>query len=381
MLYIIGFGISFFLSIILFSKKNKSLPDKLLAIWLCIIGIHLVLYYLFVTVDKLDNKLIISFGLALPLLHGGFLYLYTLFSTSRRSWTYNKVWYFSPFLIVFAFYTCFFLFSWNETISEKNRALLELGKSLLIFASGIVYTFLSFRQLLKYRRSMVQQFSNTEKINFNWLLYLILWIGIIWLLVIFVRMDEFVFGSVALFVIWLGYFGIKQVQLFSQFPTQVIAVSQLQTPAIISDPKVTTSLPEEPLKKVKYQHSYLSEEQGTLIHSALNKLMVEKLVFQNPDLTLDELAAQLLVHPNTLSQVINSIEQKNFYDYINGMRIAHFISLISKTENQKYTILHLAFECGFNSKAAFNRNFKKVTNLTPSEYIQLQKNKLSSSGH
>ncbi|MBJ7428273.1 MAG: AraC family transcriptional regulator [Bacteroidia bacterium] len=103
-----------------------------------------------------------------------------------------------------------------------------------------------------------------------------------------------------------------------------------------------------------------------------NKMQSEKL-FINPELTLNDLAAALNVLPNHLSQVINSKENKNFYDYINQLRVEEFIRLIALSENQKFTLLSLAYECGFNSKTSFNRNFKKVTDLTPSEYIKQEK--------
>ena len=98
--------------------------------------------------------------------------------------------------------------------------------------------------------------------------------------------------------------------------------------------------------------------------------MQEEKLYKNSELTLADLSQKLNVHPNVLSQVINSAEQKNFYDYINCQRIEEFKRIILLPENQKFTLLSLAFECGFNSKTAFNRNFKKATGISPSEYLK-----------
>jgi AraC-like DNA-binding protein len=87
-------------------------------------------------------------------------------------------------------------------------------------------------------------------------------------------------------------------------------------------------------------------------------------------LTLDELAEKVKVLPHILSQVINTIEQKSFYDYVNLKRVEDFKKAVALPENKKYTLLALALECGFNSKTAFNRNFKNVTGLSPSLYLK-----------
>jgi AraC-like DNA-binding protein len=92
-------------------------------------------------------------------------------------------------------------------------------------------------------------------------------------------------------------------------------------------------------------------------------------LFTNSELNLSELATRLNIYPNYLSQTINEREGVNFYDYVNNLRIEEFKRLILIPENQKYTFLALAFDCGFNSKSAFNRFFKKSTGLSPSEYL------------
>lgn len=95
----------------------------------------------------------------------------------------------------------------------------------------------------------------------------------------------------------------------------------------------------------------------------------EKL-FKESDLTLSQLANRLHTHPNYLSQVINDKENKNFFDYINTLRTQEFIAVISDINNQKYTLLSLAYECGFNSKSSFNKYFRKTTGQSPSEYLK-----------
>ena len=92
-------------------------------------------------------------------------------------------------------------------------------------------------------------------------------------------------------------------------------------------------------------------------------------IYTESELSLSELANRLNTLPNYLSQVINDKEGKNFYDYINMLRIDEFKRLVSRPENRKYTLLSLSYDCGFNSKSSFNKNFKKVTGQSPSEYL------------
>ena len=105
--------------------------------------------------------------------------------------------------------------------------------------------------------------------------------------------------------------------------------------------------------------------QAAAIHSSLMKSITYEKVFTDPELALGTLARKLNVHPNHLSQVINTYELKNFYDFINFHRIEEFKRIVTMTENRNYTLVSLAYDCGFNSKASFNRNFKKVTGLAP----------------
>lgn len=66
--------------------------------------------------------------------------------------------------------------------------------------------------------------------------------------------------------------------------------------------------------------------------------------------------------------MINTREGKSFYDYVNALRVSAFQELLLQPGSGQYTLLSLAFECGFNSKTSFNRNFKKITGMSPRDY-------------
>jgi AraC-like DNA-binding protein len=81
------------------------------------------------------------------------------------------------------------------------------------------------------------------------------------------------------------------------------------------------------------------------------------------------LAKKIKIHPNYLSQVINEKQGKTFFEYINTLRVEEFKRLVALPESKQFTIMSLAYDCGFNSKSSFNKNFKKVTGQSPSEYL------------
>jgi YesN/AraC family two-component response regulator len=126
------------------------------------------------------------------------------------------------------------------------------------------------------------------------------------------------------------------------------------------------------IPKIKYEKSGLDEEKADKIYQQLVGCMHTQKLFTDSELTLGVLAKNLEIHPNHLSQVVNSYEGKNFYDYINSQRVEEFKKLAPQPANRNYTLLSLAYECGFNSKTSFNRNFKKATGVSPSEWLQKQ---------
>ena len=124
---------------------------------------------------------------------------------------------------------------------------------------------------------------------------------------------------------------------------------------------------EEAIQTPKYISPALDNEKQ-LILEKLHQHMQSSRPFLGPELTLDELAAQLSVKPKMLSQTINELLNQNFFEFINHYRIEEAKRLLTNPKDKKITVLEVMYEVGFNSKSSFNTIFKKNTGLTPSEF-------------
>lgn len=367
-----GIILAFFFTALLISKKNKSSADYILMCWLCFCGLHIMGFYFSYNNSENFIPSIRALSFSMPIAHGPFLYLYTTQQTTYKRFRVYRLLHFLPVVLSMLMFAKFHFMPIEKQfeiykLKGKGFETQILLNNFAVSASGVFYTIFSLIKLLKYRKRMLDQFSNTEKINFNWLLYMIFWIMAIWIIVLFIKSSYLIFGFASMFVLWVGYFGTKQVQVFSQNNK-----TKNDTPIPISE---TIEEDEDDnifsnSNYIKYQKSTLGEDDANKIHKQLTVLLNENKVFLNPELTLNELAKSLGIHPNHLSQVINSIENKNFYELINEQRIKEFIEQSKLPKNQHFTMLALAMDCGFNSKASFNRNFKNHTGVTPREYLK-----------
>ena len=131
-----------------------------------------------------------------------------------------------------------------------------------------MYVLASLLLLRKYRKAIQDEFSTTEKINLMWLRYLIYGVGIIWILVIFEK-DPIIFSGVVLFVILLGYFGIRQAGIFSDAPYASITLSSIDDTQTEAAPKPAEEfVADKSLSKSKYERSGLTTAMAENIYAA-----------------------------------------------------------------------------------------------------------------
>jgi AraC-like DNA-binding protein len=150
--------------------------------------------------------------------------------------------------------------------------------------------------------------------------------------------------SMSFFIFFIAWFGYLQPQVFNGFDLKEI------------------------LFKPKYKSSNLTEQASkSLIHSA-NQLMQAQQVYQESELSLEQLAEMLGTTKHNLSQAINENTQLNFFEYVNRFRIEEAQHLLSETSKQQCNVIDIAYMVGFNNKVSFYNTFRKITGTTPSEF-------------
>lgn len=98
-------------------------------------------------------------------------------------------------------------------------------------------------------------------------------------------------------------------------------------------------------------------------------LMEADRLYENPTLTLTDVAQALGVNRRQVSTIINQEFGQNFNDFINSYRVAAVKEQFARGDHERFTILSIALGCGFNSKTTFNRVFKKHTARTPVQWL------------
>ncbi|HCE56517.1 MAG TPA: AraC family transcriptional regulator [Prolixibacteraceae bacterium] len=357
-----------FFAILIFQKK-KALHDKILICWLIYLGLYAGIYAFFSDRLFTDFHLLSASFISLLMLHGPFLYLYIYSLVDEKSQIYGKnLFHFAPFLL----FNVFLLISSllpeiSENIrldhveSEHGAPLLFVLFLILTALSGPIYFILSIRLFKKLDINIFNNFSTSEDINLDWLRKLVYSFGAIWtVLMVFAALHHVfylfswtfctdgLFLSLSVFIILIGYFGLKQKEIFIHYP--------VQSTEYITEPKT------------KYFGVLLSAADAENYVSRIKDFMHKEKPYLDANLTLPHLATMLHIPTHILSRVINEKIGLNFFDFINQYRVEEVKTKISEPDFDNLSLLGIAFDCGFNTKSAFNRVFKKMTGLTPSEY-------------
>ncbi len=229
----------------------------------------------------------------------------------------------------------------------------------LDFSVMLLYLAFTFQLFYNYRKKINQFFSNTYKLELNWVLSF---------LVIFSLL--FLYGSIQTVIniafIQLSYTQQWWLNLFLAISTVYVAVRGYFTDTGKLNNLTFDFTPETAKEKEVAIEKTVSNKEIQLIDEYMK---VEK-PYLNSELNLSDLASNLQMHRSQLSQIINQGYDKNFNDFINEFRVNAFKDELRKGTHKQLSLLGIALDCGFNSKATFNRVFKKLTQTSPTEFIK-----------
>lgn len=146
---------------------------------------------------------------------------------------------------------------------------------------------------------------------------------------------------------------IQQIPLAKGAEQIILLLSLLQTMAEDADRNYLTTSHYTPPSP-----SIMRNERMEKILTYLNKHYTESI-------GLDEIASYTAMNPSAFCRYFKENTGKTFKEYVLELRIGYACKLLISS---MINISQISVACGFESSVHFNRIFKKVTGMTPTEY-------------
>lgn len=346
--------------------KNKT-SNRLMAIYFVIFATHISVFFyaqyisLPLVLDMLRDQIMF---LSSPLL---FLYVlsavYSDFKLERK-----HLLHLIPFVVEILIFTPRF-YAVNEgariMFTQNFHSNIETKISSIYGSLATVfYLMLIFVTLKKYKRILLENYSNDSTFNYKWLYQLTLLLTLIFVFATFKQIYVFFGDDIEVlnvmriiltllllgFLSWIVLKSMYHPELFRGIDTKHQLVKNMLNRIELGS--MTNSL------NPKFSHQI----------SNLQEYMESKEPYLDSSLTIQKLANQMNIPFRELSILINHHLGQHFFDFINEYRIKKAIKLLKNPANSKLTILEIIYDVGYNSKSPFNSAFKKHTGMTPTEY-------------
>lgn len=358
-----GITVTTIIIFLILKQKEKQLPHLVLTIFFMILLFLMV--NLYSDVHKLKTIALISYiphhlarWVIGPLL---LLYIKALF-LEKKAAIRKSILHFLPVILFGIFVSLPSLITVSvEKINIEYVHFFEKHSFFIALLSNgytLIYLIISYIILSKYSKNITAVYANITKRDIRWISHILIGGSILILLNSVIDVYQHIAGvsstnysniftliGLIFFILYLGYYGVHQSNIL---------------------------LPDFLLKKhiEEIEASFSKEEEIAFLKLKLHLehvLNTEKPYLDN-ELTLIKLAELVSTTDKKLSELLNRYMDISFYDIINRYRTEAVKEMIDSKAYENYTLLGIAYECGFNSKASFNRVFKKETGLSPSQY-------------
>lgn len=278
-------------------------------------------------------------------------------ATRPKAWV---GWHFLPSALVAVFMLA--LAVWPALVaSGPGAAMLQVIVHAWV-AITVPYLALSAWRLRDAPRRLEEVSADEASLRIAWLRHLITVIAVLWLIVGLERISvEFsartwhwpgaVLAVVMMVVTYLLAWG--GLRLGVLMPADLL--DEQAAPAESADPAA------------RYARSGLSEPERAQIAADLGALMRQHGLHRDSELDLGRLSERSGWSPNYISQALNQQLGQNFFEFVNGFRIADAEHCLADPGDPR-SVLDIALACGFGSKSTFNTVFKRMTGLTPTAF-------------
>ena len=352
----------FFLALYLFANdKGVRRNNRLLGLLFFLFAINLLDFSARVSNIIFPNPMVHLLDDAFFLLYGPILFLYTR-AVVFHDFAFRKrdILKLIPYLL-FTGFVLFLIASLDTQDRSEVASQITTGAfpnwvyaiNLLIYLHILIYLWLSWQTVRNYHKVIKDKFSSIDSIKLDWLNFMIRAFTIITVVAMIHNLTPIFSSKIFL------YITVTALLLVSFYFINLILVKALNQPAIFS------GITKEETRK--YASSGLNHAELEQHKSRLSELMQQEQLYLNPELKSSDLASELGVSNKLLSQVVNQGFNQSFYDFVNTYRCEE-VKKILNGPDKKVTVIEAMYQAGFNSKSSFNKEFKKLTGLTPTAF-------------
>jgi len=350
-------------------KKKKQSSDIILSVLLLITCYHRTTYTIGFMgwYDTFRNTKINYYLISLLLTIGPLIYFYIKTSVQRDfKFSKKELIHFLPALLYIIFKVIIYLYDRSQSgFSETQNGPfylwvmdhLSILLSILFSVHLLLYLLFSFKLYYNFREHLKDEYSNTYAYELRWLRNFL-----------YVFTFLFIYDSIQMitdgFIFDLHWTQEWWYHFFSLLIVIYVGVMGYFTPV-------------ESLKKIDLEKSYhqKSREIDAPFEykeelARLCKLVEYDKLYLDPNLTLSQLSRKSKINTSQLSYMINTGLSKNFNDFVNEYRVEEVKTQLLDPKKEQLSILAIALDSGFNSKATFNRVFKRITGKSPSNFRQ-----------
>ncbi len=348
----VGFSQALFAAILMLTKSERRMPDKILTGWLVLLAIE------FLTTG-LDFKI---YGL--PLLSSSFLLLNPAFFLYIKSLTNKRFqikWlhllHLAPFIILETVaYIINEPFTLKEYFDPDKTLWFRYAFSISTLISWLAYNYASIMMVHRHRISLKNEFSTIERNKkLGWLLFVVVAYNLFCAASIFIGIMVILFNSKFLLPLIFNYSNLLAM-------VYVLSIYGLRQRMIYQ-----TIYPQSDTVDQKYSRSGMKDQRKTDIKNIMTEYFIKEKPYLNPDLNMQMLSENLKIPKHQITEVLNTEIGKNFFQYVNEYRIEAVKQMLA-IKDHPWSIEAIGYECGFNSKSTFFTVFRNFTGMTPSIY-------------